>query len=169
MLATWRSSNAAVCKTAIGRVQLPPWPQDPVCGYVCRARRSAHQSSCAIGRVQLPPWPRSRGGGMVYAEDLKSLTRKGLWVRVPPPAPHQSSFQGTLVWCPGKPQQPRCAPCTTSTFLKVSKMETVISDLRETCVVDLHNTTADKFIRQNRVGHLNLFITKRIKMRKTHG
>ena len=23
---------------------------------------------------------------MVYAEDLKSLTRKGLWVRVPPPA-----------------------------------------------------------------------------------
>ena len=23
---------------------------------------------------------------MVYAEDLKSLTRKGLWVRLPPPA-----------------------------------------------------------------------------------
>ena len=35
------------------------------------------------------------GGGMVYAEDLKSLTRKGLWVRLPPRAQkviHCSSF-----------------------------------------------------------------------------
>ena len=27
---------------------------------------------------------------MVYAEDLKSLTRKGLWVRIPPRAPKQN-------------------------------------------------------------------------------
>lgn len=35
---------------------------------------------------------------MVYAEDLKSLTRKGLWVRVPPPAPEYMDFPyGKLV------------------------------------------------------------------------
>ena len=28
---------------------------------------------------------------MVYAEDLKSLTRKGLWVRVPLPAQKETS------------------------------------------------------------------------------
>ncbi len=33
---------------------------------------------------------------MVYAEDLKSLTRKGLWVRVPPPAHKRSEWHGVL-------------------------------------------------------------------------
>ena len=42
--------------------------------------------------VQLPPWPQeeyeklSRGGGMVYTMDLKSIGRKPMWVRLPLPA-----------------------------------------------------------------------------------
>ena len=33
-----------------------------------------------------------RGGGMVDAADLKSAARKGLWVRIPPPAPLSQSY-----------------------------------------------------------------------------
>ena len=40
----------------------------------------------------IPRW----GGGMVYARHLKCCARKGLWVRVPPPAQTE-----TLLYQPG--------------------------------------------------------------------
>ena len=44
-----------------------------------------------------------RDGGMVYAEDLKSLTRKSLWVRVPLPAlklPKPEHVSGFVMFLP---------------------------------------------------------------------
>ncbi len=59
-MATWRSSNAAVCKTAM---------------HGCKSRRGLNHG-----------WRRCPGGGMAYAGDLKSPVRKGMWVRLPPRA-----------------------------------------------------------------------------------
>lgn len=56
------------------------WPMRMYCSTKSRYINRRSPTSPRLRRA-------SRGGGMVYAEDLKSLTRKGLWVRVPPPAP----------------------------------------------------------------------------------
>src|SRR3989344_9309403 len=39
------------------------------------------------------------GGGTVYAEDLKSLTRKGLWVRIPPRALNKGELFSFVSGC----------------------------------------------------------------------
>jgi hypothetical protein len=70
-VATWRSSNASVCKTDM---------------HGCKSHRGLIHE-----RRDCP------GGGTVYAEDLKSLTRKGLWVRIPPRA---QLIKGHPLGCP---------------------------------------------------------------------
>ena len=59
-----------------------------------------------------------RGGGMVDAADLKSAARKGLWVRIPPPAPLSQSYYrikaNAGVFFRGEPGAARASPVSSS-------------------------------------------------------
>ena len=49
---------------------------------------------CDAARSPVHP---CRGGEMADAADLKSAPRKGVWVRIPPPAPFPTRFLLTIL------------------------------------------------------------------------